>query len=348
MTWLSWRQSRVQISVILTAVTLLALVAAGSRPHLVGLASVDHDSFLARAAAERVNGLLYLTGIIALYAVPPLIGAFWGAPLIARELETGTHRLVWNQSVTRNRWLAAKMGLAGGAGVVAAGVPALAVTWWAGPVDRAVADGRSARLFALPRIHPVIFAARGVVPVGYALLALAVGVVAGLLLRRSVPAMAVTLAVVVAVQVAVPLLVRPHLATPHRETVAISADNLRGMMSTGDDPGSPRGLPAGPVEQLTVRAGGPGDWMLTNRTVDAAGHEQHRLPSWVAGCGRFGTMPAQQTACFGRLLDAGYRQSVAYQPGAGFWALQLRETALLVLAALLLTGLCFARIRRTA
>src|SRR5262245_11880941 len=45
--------------------------------------------------------------------VPALIGAFWGAPLVARELETGTHRLVWNQSVPRRRWLAVKLTVLG-------------------------------------------------------------------------------------------------------------------------------------------------------------------------------------------------------------------------------------------
>jgi len=41
-------------------------------------------------------------------ATPALLGIFWGAPLIARELETGTCRLAWNQSVTRTRWLTVK------------------------------------------------------------------------------------------------------------------------------------------------------------------------------------------------------------------------------------------------
>ena len=56
--------------------------------------------------------------------LPALIGLFWGAPLIARELEAGTHRLVWNQSITRTRWLAVKLGLTGLAAMVAAGLPA--------------------------------------------------------------------------------------------------------------------------------------------------------------------------------------------------------------------------------
>jgi len=49
-------------------------------------------------------------GLVVL-VVPALIGVFWGAPLIARELETGTFRLAWTQSVTRTRWLAVKLGV---------------------------------------------------------------------------------------------------------------------------------------------------------------------------------------------------------------------------------------------
>ena len=71
--------------------------------------------------------------------LPALIGLFWGAPLIARELEAGTHRLVWNQSITRTRWLAVKLGLVGLAAIAAAGLGSLAVDWWSDPIDKAAA-----------------------------------------------------------------------------------------------------------------------------------------------------------------------------------------------------------------
>ena len=52
-------------------------------------------------------------GILLLLVVPAIIGIFWGAPLVARELETGTYRLAWTQSVTRTRWLAVKLAVVG-------------------------------------------------------------------------------------------------------------------------------------------------------------------------------------------------------------------------------------------
>ena len=72
--------------------------------------------------------------------VPALIGMFWGAPLIARELETGTYRLAWTQGVTRKRWLAVKLGLVGLASMAVAGLLSLMVTWWSSPLDRVNAD----------------------------------------------------------------------------------------------------------------------------------------------------------------------------------------------------------------
>ena len=60
---------------------------------------------------------------------------FWGAPLVARELETGTFRLAWTQSVTRTRWLAVKLALVGLASMAVAGLLSLILTWWSSPID---------------------------------------------------------------------------------------------------------------------------------------------------------------------------------------------------------------------
>ncbi|MEE3922030.1 hypothetical protein V2I01_38495 [Micromonospora sp. BRA006-A] len=157
--------------------------------------------------------MLFLAGGFAL--VPALIGAFWGAPLVARELEQGTHRLVWNQS--------AAPPLAGGqarsfsvAAALVAGVLGALLTWAATPVDRVAGD----------RFSTVLFGARGIAPVGYAVFGLVLGVVAGLLLRRTLPAMAVVFLAVVVVQLAVPNLLRPHYLPPERVTVPMTADTV--------------------------------------------------------------------------------------------------------------------------
>jgi ABC-type transport system involved in multi-copper enzyme maturation permease subunit len=344
MIWLTWRQFRMQALVIFAVVGALGIVMAVTGPHLLDLYNADKVHFLDQIGLDGINKLLYLAGQALLYAAPPIIGAFWGAPLIARELETGTHRLVWNQSITRHRWLATKLGLTGLAAMAVTGLLSLAVSWWSSPIDRAVGNGTQSGLFNLPRIVPAIFGARGVVPIGYAAFAFALGVAVGLVLRRSVVAIAVTLAAVAAVQIVMPLTLRSHLVAPVQTDVTITATNIRSFMLDGPDPATAQ------VGRIDVSAGGPGDWMLSNRTINAAGQLVGVMPSWVRGCGPQPRgaegIPQSSQACFSRLADEGYRQRVIYQPASHFWALQWRETGILFAVALLLTGFCFWRIRR--
>ena len=150
------------------------------------------------------QGLLLMTTVVVLL-VPGLIGLFWGAPLVARELDAGTHRLVWNQSVTRSRWLSMSFVLVGLGAALVAALVVWAVDWWSEPLDAASLQD--------PRLPwGMTFAARGVVPVAYAVFVFVLGVTIGMLARRPLPAMAITLAVFVAVQALVPLAVRTHLA----------------------------------------------------------------------------------------------------------------------------------------
>jgi hypothetical protein len=345
MIWLTWRQFRVSALVIFAVVAAVGIVMAVTGPHLLDLYNADKVNFLDRIGVDGINKFLYLAGLALAYAAPPVIGAFWGAPLIARELEAGTHRLVWNQSITRHRWLATKLGLTGLAAMATTGLLSLAVSWWSSPIDRAVADGTQSGLFNVPRMVPVVFGARGVVPIGYAAFAFALGVAVGLVVRRSVVAIAVTLAAVAAVQILMPLTLRPHLVAPVQTDITITTTNIRGI---GGDPATGR------IDRIEVAAGAPGDWMLSNHTINAAGQPAGVLPSWVSEClpgpgmakASPESSPQSVKVCFTRLADEGYRQRVTSQPASHFWALQWRETGILLALALLLTGFCFWRIRR--
>src|SRR6185437_5318866 len=112
-----------------------------------------------------------------LLIIPALLGIFWGAPLVAREMERGTFRLAWTQSVRRRRWLAIKLGVIGLASMAVTGVLSLMVTWWFSPIDRVNAN----------RFVPGIFDERGIVAIGYAVFAFMLGVTAGLLITRILP-----------------------------------------------------------------------------------------------------------------------------------------------------------------
>ena len=335
MIWLTWRQFRAQATTVYAAVAAFAVVLAITGPRLLHLSRAYPNALFDQLT--RTDRNLYNAGLVVLAVAPAVIGAFWGAPMVARELEAGTHRLAWNQTVTRTRWLATKLGVTALATAAAVGVLTLAVTWWAGPLDGTTGKNHG----ELPaRLTPVAFAMRGVAPVAYAVFALVLGVAVGLLLRRTLPAMAVTLAVFTLVQVAVPLWVRPHLLPPARQTVTI-ADNLTSIEMSG---------PGGPM-RLAVTTGNRGDWVLSNKTVDASGHEITALPSWFGDC-----LPPPTSAgpgkapdirgCLVRLGDLGYRQLVVYQPASRFWPLQWAETALFLALSGLLTWFCFWWTRR--
>jgi ABC-type transport system involved in multi-copper enzyme maturation permease subunit len=122
---LSLLQFRVQVITAAAALAAFAVLLAATGPHLAGLynasglsacqpASCGHlaSNFLQQLYAAGTYWVLYLLGIMLIVLTPAVIGLFWGAPLIARELETGTSALAWSQSVTRTRWLAVKLAVA--------------------------------------------------------------------------------------------------------------------------------------------------------------------------------------------------------------------------------------------
>ncbi|HWD83077.1 MAG TPA: ABC transporter permease subunit [Kribbella sp.] len=345
MIWLTWRQFRVQFLVVATVILATAIFLAATGPGLADDYRRLTKGFLESLGYQRLNPLLYQAGIVLLYAVPPVIGAFWGAPLIARELETGTHRLVWSQSISRWRWLATKLGLTGLAAIGIAGLLSFAVTKWSAPIDDAVNAGQDSNTY-LPRMFPLQFGARGLVPVGYVAFAFALGVAVGLVARRTVVALAITLAAVILIEVLTPTLIRPHLLAPTEQYIVATADNIRGFGLSGDGP-TPQ------VIQMEVASGSVGAWKVSDNTVDKAGNKVSKLPSWVIDCApvppgvaQQQTTPAARDACFQRLADEGYKQHIRYYTADKFWALQWREFGFFGLLALLLAGFSFWRIRR--
>jgi hypothetical protein len=347
MIWLTWRQARTQVLVIFGIAAAFATALAATGAHIANASDSDPQQFLSRFNAGGLERNLYLLGLV-LYVVPAVIGAFWGAPLIAREVETGTHRLVWGQSISRRRWLTIKLGLTALAAAVASGLISLAVTWWASPIDKAIANGHGTGVFNATRLDPNVFGARGIVPVAYTLFALALGVVVGLLVRRSVPAMAITLAGVVVLQILMPNLVREHLVKPETVTTSITQDNLQGMLISGPDKHD-KNDKIEAVDSIRVVATKPGDWELANQTITPSGKVAGSLPGWVADCGGppgDAALTAKRTACFDRLASDGYHQKVTYHPASAFWPMQWREAGLLMVGALLLSGFAFWRIRR--
>jgi hypothetical protein len=348
MMWLTWRQFRWQAVTAATVLAVLAIALGVTRP---GLGSLFDQAGLSTchsacnsAASNFVSDLrgtsysaLFFGCVILMYLAPALMGIFWGAPLIAREFEAGTHRLAWNQSITRARWSAVKLGLIGLAAVGTAGLLSLMITWWAGPIDHALNLVGGSPSLGGTRISPVVFAAQGVAPLGYAAFAFALGVTAGVLIRRTVPAMAVTLVIFAAAQFLVPNFVRPHLIPPVQATAPFNANSANEIMIS-----SAQGNPNSTNNTMTVLGdfSQPGAWMLSNKTVTPAG-KLFTGPATTACSGN-----STQQQCANYLDSLHLRQAVSYQPASRFWPLQLIETGIYLVLAAGLGWLCVWQIRR--
>ena len=114
---------------------------------------------------------------------------------------------------------------------------------------------------------------RGIVPIGYTVFALVLGVAHGIVIRRPLPALALTLAVFTFVQIAMPLWIRPHLVTPVTKNVTFTMARLDSI----------EGNPQDGILRISLNTGGRGDWLLSNKTVDATGPAA-ALPAWATAC----------------------------------------------------------------
>jgi hypothetical protein len=341
MIWLAWRQLRVQVAIVFGALAAMAIVLIVSGPNLA------HLSPAAAAACKADGGCSIPVSAfrhtmrnwldILVIVLPGLLGIFWGAPLVARELEAGTHRLAWTQSVTRARWLGIKLGLVGFASVAAVGALSLMVTWWSSAIDRNY-------------MNPFgTFDERDIVPLAYAAFAFALGVTAGALIRRVVPAMATTLVAFVALRVVFANSVRQLLLAPDHQSLAVSAQNV-GFGSTNGGPFT-----------LTANAPNiPGAWVYSTQIVDKAGNVI--TPQFVArACPKLGQglppvgqgvrvhAPANANQVMQDCLSqvsAVYHQTVSYQPSSRYWAFQWYESAIFIALAAILVGVCFWWVRR--
>ncbi|MET8141222.1 ABC transporter permease [Sphaerisporangium sp. NPDC005288] len=352
MIWLTWRQFRGSATMMAAVLVVITAALALTGPKLAsdyaaGIAACTPDNtcldFFDRFFGEYDALFLALTMVVLI--LPALAGLFWGAPLITRELEAGTHLLVWNQSISRGRWLAVKLGLMGLSAMAAACLCGLVVTWWSAPLDKSAVP-------EMAQMAPVVFGARGIAPMGYAAFAFVLGVTVGMLVRRTLPAMALTLAAFVAIQIAMPLLVRPHLMPPVAGTFELGRENVDGF-------GAPKGGSLQVFLRTSAVPGHAGAWVLSSELVDKTGRvissgDGGPGPSTTVArgvpvstttgpCSPQGAMAGGCTAEINRL---GFRQRATYHPLERFWPFQWIETGIYALLTLGLTGFCFRWIRR--
>jgi hypothetical protein len=143
---LSLLQFRVQAITAAAVMAAFAILLAATGPYLASLYAASGITGCQPASCGDLAGTFlqqvygagtywgpYLLGVMLILLTPAIIGLFWGAPLIARELETGTSALAWNQSVTRTRWLAIKLTVCGLAAMAVTEGLSLMQAWWAAP-----------------------------------------------------------------------------------------------------------------------------------------------------------------------------------------------------------------------
>ena len=326
MTWLVWRQHRIQFlagAVLLAAFAVLIVITG------VQVANQYHAAQAACAAGQgcRHLGGLFLGShavgflIICTLGAPALVGLFWGAPLVAAEVEAGTTQFAWMQSVTRKRWLAVKIGWMLLAAAIWGGVISALVTWWEGPNNAEQLDA----------FQPGRFDLMGLVPVAYSVFALALGIAAGALLRRTLPAMIVTLAGFIAVRSLVTLLLRQH----YMSAVTVFYKVTGGF------------TPPGSFWQLASGVLGPNGQPIDQNTDGnvVAGIPASYLPASCAAPGRGPFTPPP--SCAQALTH--FRGFLTYQPADRYWAFQGIETGIfLVLAAALIAVTAAVLLRRDA
>jgi hypothetical protein len=319
MMWVTWRQHRTQLlfGMAVLAVLLAFLLRTGLEiastfrssglAHCLSFSGRDcsgiSDAFTGRYSSLQFTIPLFLI-------LPALIGVFWGAPLVAREVEQGTHRVAWTQGVTRTRWAWNKIVVLTAATMAGAAAVTWAVSWWSRPL---VASANNDR-FSLG-----IFDLRGLVPVAYAVFALALGVAAGTVIRRVVPAMGATIAAYAAVRLPVEVWVRPHLAAA--KTLSYQFD-----------------LSKGPTRSLS------GAWVLSTKTVDGAGRVlgNGEVLNFNILAQRCPAIPSPPTLPGPSVVEAcvrhiGLHIVSTYQPANRYWTFQGIESAIFAaLAAVLL------------
>jgi len=327
MTWFAWRSQRLQI--VVGAIFVLLFM---GWLYLTGTheGAAWHNLVLNGCMHRRQPpqcGHLYnlfttsdewsLSNIFILNAIPALLGLFLGAPLVAREIEQGTNRLAWTQSITRSRWLTYKLVLGAIATLVVVAALVPVVGWWA--------DAAHTGAHIVPRTYDVV----GITPVAYALFAFMLGTALGTLIRRTGWAVAAGVAVFAATRLGVDHL-RSHFA-PLVET-ASGANEYAYTYPTNAWIQNSGIVPLNrltPLPGKTWNSASTGFYKCTTNLLPKGGSE-HQYSNAYRFCS----------------VTLRLHYVIQYQPASHFWRLQEVESALYVLGALVLLGVTVWAVRR--
>src|SRR5258708_33758015 len=200
MAWVTWRQHRFALAGVAVFLGALAvgmwIGGTGRRPaHAAAIAACQSASSPGCPGTiidfDGTNG--FLSNGFILQAVPVLIGAFVGAPVLARELEAGTFRFAWTQGFGRWRWVLAKMVVLAVAVAIGTGALSVMLHWYYQPYF--AAGNQDLTLYELTPFSPGLFDLRGASFAAWPLAAFSTGALPARPVRRVAPPTAATLAV---------------------------------------------------------------------------------------------------------------------------------------------------------
>ena len=239
--------------------------------------------------------------------VPVVLGAFLGAPVLAREFETGTFRFAWTQGCGRVRWAASKLLLLA---VVVTGVTWAFTELFSYYYHPFLVDGQVSRLL------PLAFGLLGVAFAAWTLAAFALATFFGALIRRTVPAMAATLATWTVLAIGTAVALRQHYQAPLKTT----------------------GIPPASAWLLGSYATGPNGQVLSQHALDQLFQQ---APASVQNS-------PNPNALSNWLATQHYTQWTTYEPASRFWHFQLIEGGWLLALSVLLIAAAVWMVRRRA
>jgi hypothetical protein len=324
MVWVTWRQHRIALAGAATLLGGLALyvwitglqihrdwtAAVACHPASSGACGALAGYFISDWQPAQIISVL-------LQAVPALIGAFLGAPVLAREMETGTFRYAWTQGFGRSRWTLAKLVPLAVVVAAAAGAFSVLMSWYYQPFF----SGRPGFGGSPVPLDAGLFDLRGVAFAAWTLAAFAIGALAGMLIRRVVPAIVATLAAYTGLALAAGLYLRQHYMTPL-------------LVKNADAPGS-----GWTISQVWYAKGGQ------PVSQDVLAQVLNGAPQLGGGKGG---LPQQDPEVNQYLVQHGYTLWTSYQPGSRFWPFQWIEGGWLLALSVLLIAAAVWLVRRRA
>jgi hypothetical protein len=327
MAWVIWRQHRIAlggVAALLCALAVWLWIVGLKLHHAYAAATACHpaSSIACGDLISRFNGMYEaLANGTALQPVPALIGAFVGAPVLARELETGTFRFAWTQGFGRWRWTLAKLVLLAVVVAAAAGALSVLISWYYQPYF--AVGNQTLNLTEESPLAGALFDLRGVGFASWTLTAFAIGALAGILIRRVVPAIVATLAAYTGLALVTGLFLRQHYLTP----LVTSNLNLPGSASI--------------ISQRWTKGG----------TFAFTGRPPIDLLQQLCAAPPLGSVPDRKPSAVSLaqcLSSHGYTQWTSYQPASRFWPFQFIEGGWLLVLSLILIAVTVWLVRRRA